>query len=229
DWLPFLLIIFIYENLHDFAILFSQYDIAPFLYQADLWMFGVSPTLWAQKITTPWLTDVMAILYAPYIAYAMILMAFYTLLGYRPAFKQISLAVIFTFILGFICYIVFPALPPRFYIHDLFTNPPSLNGSALHDLLQGTWDGLSVNRGAAFPSLHTALSSVALFYAFRYRNERKLFKITFWIYLPLIVGLWSSTIYLRHHWVLDIFAGWTVAAIACFTSQKISYWTQRYQ
>ena len=61
---------------------------------------------------------------------------------------------------------------------------------------------------AAFPSLHAAVSLVALVYAWRY------VRAWFWVLLPFCLGLWVSTIYLRHHYVVDLLAGWVLAPVA---------------
>ncbi len=39
-------------------------------------------------------------------------------------------------------------------------------------------------------------------------------RLWFRIVLVLVVSLWISVIYLRHHWFVDIFAGLTVGALA---------------
>jgi membrane-associated phospholipid phosphatase len=75
------------------------------------------------------------------------------------------------------------------------------------------WDGFSVIGGGAFPSLHVGISTVALLYAYKYRHFSKLYYWMWVLYIPLVTSLWISTVYLRHHWVIDIFAGWIVAAI----------------
>ncbi|MFO1520314.1 MAG: phosphatase PAP2 family protein [bacterium] len=227
DWTPFLLVDFIYENLHDLSGRFNHHDIAALLYRGDLALFGVEPTLWMQKFTTTFLTDVMAILYAPYLAYPLILMLLLSLSSRRNQFQQISIAVCFTFLLGFVCYVLFPAQPPRFYLEHVFTNPPHLNGSFIYYHLQGVWDNLSAVRGAAFPSLHAAISSVALIYAFRFRNLSWVYRFLFYAYIPLVVGLWISTVYLRHHWVIDLFAGGTVAILASLLSDRVIRFSQK--
>jgi membrane-associated phospholipid phosphatase len=58
------------------------------------------------------------------------------------------------------------------------------------------------------PSGHTQLSLVTLYLAYRYK--RNLLPLL----TPLVGGLIASTIYLRYHYVIDIFAGVAVA-IAC--------------
>jgi membrane-associated phospholipid phosphatase len=59
-----------------------------------------------------------------------------------------------------------------------------------------------------FPSLHVGLSSLVLWYG--YRLSRR----WFWILLLPVVANWVSTVYLRYHYLVDVFAGWVVAAVA---------------
>lgn len=212
DWVPFLFISFIYENMHDVAGHVMTFDIAGFLYDWDIVIFGVEPTLWIQKFYHPLLTDFMAFSYALYFIFALVLMFFLSVHGHRRAFRHIAMALTFSFILGFLGYIFFPCSPPRYFITEMFTNG-ALHGPLLYDRLQAMWDGFSVVGGGAFPSLHVGISSVALIYVWKYRYFSRLYQVLYYIYMPLVVSLWISTIYLRHHWVIDIFAGWAVAYV----------------
>ena len=221
DWTPFILVVFIYENLHDLSGNLTNYNIAEYLHHFDVALFGVEPTLWMQKIAHPWLTDLMAIFYAPYLAYPLILMGIFSLAGRRHDFQNVSMALILTFVIGFICYAAFPCNPPRFHLEGAFTDPVKLSGSFIYFHLQGVLDEHTAVRGAAMPSLHTAISSVALYFAFRYRNYSKLLKTIFYVYVPLIIGLWVATVYLRHHWIPDILAGWAVALLSIVISKKL--------
>ncbi|MFH1652782.1 MAG: phosphatase PAP2 family protein, partial [Pseudomonadota bacterium] len=227
DWLPFLLISFIYENLHDVAGHVMAHDIAPALYKWDVMLFGVEPTIWVQKLFNPLFTDVMAFSYALYFFLPLFLMFFLSVQDRRLELRQMSLCLTFVFLAGFLCYVFLPANPPRYFITDLYTSPVKLTGLFLFDRLQGAWDGLSVIKGGAFPSLHVGISSVALIYAYKFRNISRLYSLIWWSYIPLVVSLWFSTIYLRHHWVIDIFAGWLVALFgALFAGVMLGLWTR---
>ena len=83
------------------------------------------------------------------------------------------------------------------------------------------WDNLSVVSGGAFPSLHVGISGVALIYAYKYRNISKLNTVIWYLYIPLVTSLWFSTVYLRHHWIIDIFAGWAVALGSYFLAERL--------
>ena len=39
-------------------------------------------------------------------------------------------------------------------------------------------------------------------------------KLWFWIVLVIVVSLWISVVYLRHHWVVDMFAGFALGGTA---------------
>jgi len=217
DWVPFLLITFIYENMHDVAGQIMNFDAAARLYELDVAIFGVEPTLWAQAMHSPLLTDVFAVSYALYFAQPLFIMFLLSMWDMRREFRSMALSLTIAFILGFIGYVFLPTSPPRYFIEHLFTDPVRLQGLFVFQRLQGAWDSLSVVSGGAFPSLHVALSTVALIYAFRFRRLNKTCRIVWYAYIPLVTSLWFSTVYLRHHWVMDIFAGWAVAivSVAC--------------
>lgn len=225
DWVPFLFIAFIYENLHDVAGQIGRYDIAGTMYHWDKLIFGVEPTLWMQGWYSPVVTDIMSLSYALYFAFPLFIMFFLSLSGRRLAFRKMVLCLTFVFIIGFLCYVFFPCSPPRYFITDLFTNPHRLAGLFVYNNLQGMWDGFSVIGGGAFPSLHVGLSTVALIYAYKFRNFSKLYYWIWICYIPLVTSLWVSTVYLRHHWFIDILAGWIVAFIGyLLAARAIRFW-----
>jgi len=75
----------------------------------------------------------------------------------------------------------------------------------------------SSSRGA-FPSLHCAVSFVSLFFAWRY------VKWLFWLMLPAVILLIVSTVYLRHHYVIDLIAGLFLGIFAFWIGPKMEDW-----
>lgn len=219
DWVPFLFIAFIYENLHDVAGRVMHYDIAGTMYHWDEILFGLQPTVWMQKFYSPLLTDLMSVSYALYFAFPLAIMFFLSLSNRRRAFRRMVLCLTFSFIIGFLCYVFFPCSPPRYYMPQLYTDPHRLTGLFLYNQLQGMWDGFSVISGGAFPSLHVGISTVALIYAFKFRKMTRLNQFIWYLYIPLVTSLWVSTVYLRHHWFVDILAGWIVAFVSYFLAE----------
>jgi len=220
DWIPFIAIDFIYENLHDLSQIFYKRDYAAVIMNLDVKIFGFELTQWSQRFAHPLLTDYMAFTYALYIIFPLVLMYFLSYRNRRKDLKQIILALTFAFIAGFIGYVFVPCSPPRYFLLGHYI-PEHLQGF-LYNMLQARWDALSQVSAGAFPSLHVGISTVALIFAYRFRNTGRLDKVLFWIYLPLIVSLWASTVYLRHHWFIDILAGWTLAYVSCWLAPRLS-------
>ncbi|HQZ17590.1 MAG TPA: phosphatase PAP2 family protein, partial [Vicinamibacteria bacterium] len=69
-----------------------------------------------------------------------------------------------------------------------------------------------------FPSLHAAVSLLALGLAWRFTRR------LFFVLLPVAFGLWVSTIYLRHHFVVDLFAGFALAPAAYVLAPRLDAW-----
>ncbi|MCX7957658.1 MAG: hypothetical protein N3B13_01255, partial [Deltaproteobacteria bacterium] len=69
DWFPLLLIILIYENLHDLTDLIHPETLDGRLAELDLAIFGVQPTIWLQKFVHPLLNDYMTFAYGLYFLY----------------------------------------------------------------------------------------------------------------------------------------------------------------
>ena len=63
---PFIFAIAVYTNLHDTIHFVNPHDVHFQLNAIDEWMFGVSPTVWAEKFYTPWLTDWLSFAYMNY-------------------------------------------------------------------------------------------------------------------------------------------------------------------
>lgn len=66
----------------------------------------------------------------------------------------------------------------------------------------------------AFPSLHGAFSCCCLFFVGRYSRKGR-FMVGFYV-----LWQWFSTMYLRHHWRLDLLGGLVYAAFAFTLFQR---------
>ncbi len=97
--------------------------------------------------------------------------------------------------LNFLFYVLVPVIGPRFTLASHFAGPPQgwLLGTALYEALLR-----SPMIRDCFPSGHTALSLLILWYAFR--HDRRFF----WVMLPFAVGIISATLLMRFHYVLDL-------------------------
>lgn len=170
------------------------------LIAVDHALLGVHPTVWLERLISPLLTDTLQL---AYISYYFIPVALATVLiakGRHAEFEEILFGVLLCFYLSYIGYLLFPAVGPRFTLAHLQT--VDLQGSPLIRSIQETLNALEKNKTDAFPSGHTAVSLICLYYAWK-EPEKTLFAAL----LPLVVGLIISTVYLRYHYVIDVIAG----------------------
>ncbi len=220
--LPFLTCILIYTNLHDTIGFVNPHDVHDRLVAFDQWLFGTQPCVWAQQFVTRGRTELMSFFYVNFAWLAPSTpLVLFALRRWRP-FRQATVGILTCFFMGYFLYVVFPAAPPRLVLRSQFT--VSLQGypQGFAGLNQEAIDLLPVDSRAAFPSLHTAVSLLVLYYAWRH------VRAWFWLALPLVLGLWASTIYLRHHYVADLLGGWALAPIAAWVAPRLdAWWTRR--
>jgi len=125
------------------------------------------------------------------------------------------LTIVFCYYVAYFLFIFFPAAPPRIVLKPLFT--VSLQGHLLEPIEHAIEVTAQDSRGA-FPSLHCATSFLSLFFAWRY------VRWLFWVMIPLVALLILSTIYLRHHYVIDLIAGLVLAIIIFPIGPKLEDW-----
>ncbi len=208
--LPFALCSAVYTNLHDTVRFINPNDIHAALAAIEEAIFGMQPVVWAERFITPGRTDFFSFFYTNFflVAPSVALVLWFT--GRRSESREALLGVILCFYTGYVLYVIFPAAPPRLYFESLGMFAVDLKGGTITNF-QNALIGMMPDHAsrAAFPSLHCAVSFVSLYYAWRYCRW------FFPILLFFVAGLVASTVYLRHHYVVDIFAGalllpWTV-------------------
>ncbi len=224
DFGPFIGLMLVYEHLYMYTGVIRQGRIDASLMAADITLFGVEPTLWIGKVAHPVLTDIFAVAYASYFPMPLFLCLVLQLRGRRHDFQELVTAITVAFYTGFLGYLFFPAGPPRFYepILPLFDPPILKSALGFFETSQATWDAANqVKVSASFPSMHCGLSMLTLIYAWRFRDMVKRRALLLGVFVVCTVTLWTSTIYLRHHWVVDCFAGWAVAFFAAFAAPRL--------
>jgi len=216
--LPFLVCILIYTNLHDTIGFVNPHDVHHYLIGLDQALLGVQPSVWAERFVTRGRTELMSFFYVNFFwiapSTALVLLALRRL----REFRAVMMAVLVCFYLGYFLYVLFPAAPPRLVLVYEYTK--SLQGypRLFSSLEARAFELLPVDSRAAFPSLHTAVSLVALVTAWRHVRR------FFWLLLPFVLGLWVSTLYLRHHYFVDLLAGWLLAPAALWLAPRLDRW-----
>lgn len=133
----------------------------------------------------------------------------------KPLFIRFSYAFLFTNILGFIMYYLYPAAPPWYIELHGFDIKHGTPGNAAGLLNFDAFFGINMFAGmyqknanvfAAIPSLHSAYPVVCLLYS------RHLGK--WWLNLVFaifVAGIWFAAVYSRHHYIIDVLAGGATA------------------
>ena len=126
----------------------------------------------------------------------------------------------FAFFLMYLFYIFFPVKGPKYYFPELQTLWYSnFKGFFITDLMKILFNRVNL-AGAAFPSSHAAIALYTLFLGFSYK------KILGYLFLPFVLLLLVSTVYLYAHYVVDIAAGCLLAVVFYFTIPKLVSMTQ---
>lgn len=170
----------------------------------DAAMIGGNPSLVLEPYVTPWLTELCSCFYVLFFPYLLVSIAVH-LFGDLELLKKYSVGLFSLYGLGFLGYTLVPASGPYLAMAGEFTIP-------LDGFLVTGWNAELVRMGSSgvdvFPSLHVAISCFILLFDRWHRRWR------YRAYLLPCVGLWFSTVYLRYHYLIDLLAGFALAAVA---------------
>ena len=216
DSLPFAFCLAIYTNLHDTIHFANPHDIHQQLIAIDEFLFGMQPSVWAERFIHPALTEFFSFCYMIFFLFAPIVALTLYQQRKRVEFRATLVSVILCFYSGYFLYVIFPAVPPRITLKDMYTL--TFEGTLIADAALKMVNVLPSDSRAAFPSLHSAVTLLSLMLAFK--HARRLF----WFMLPFCTGLIFSTIYLRHHYVIDLIAGFALGIAAFVIGPKIDLW-----
>ena len=215
DFSPILYLILIYQSLGDL----SQYlrpDVDPQLIRIDFRLFGFHPTVWMERWIVPWLTGVLSV---AYLSYFFLPARLVHTLYVKNSGRDFDLAVfvlLLCWYLSFVGYMFFPAIGPRYTWAHL--QSVSLNGGFIADSVSQLINFVEGNKRDCMPSGHTAIAFLVLFLSYRYA------RLLFYLFCPVVGALILSTVYLRYHYVIDIFAGEALAVGCCIIGPRLYSW-----
>lgn len=207
NWLPLPYVLFGYRMVHFLVNCERNPGFLPdrdgLLIAIDRFLFGVDPTVWLERITTPWLTELMQLVYATNYFLPLVLLLVLYLQRRRLPFQESVYFLTLGYFLSFLGYFLVPAIGPRFTI----THSCHLQGLFLREKICGILYFMEGCPRDCFPSGHTEIPLITLWLAYRYK--RGLFRA----YLPIVIILICSTVYLRFHYVVDVIAGTVLAGL----------------
>lgn len=185
----------------------------------DLRVFGFEPSVVWDQYVTPATTEWFSFFY---FGYFFVLMA--NIMPMMLAAKNMSrlahfsLGLMIVFCCGHLGYLLVPGYGPHQFLKGQFHN--ELEGGFFWALVKA-----SVEAGGAmkdiFPSLHTAVPTYFTLFAFWHRKAFP-FRYLWPILLFCITQIIGATMFLRWHYLIDIFAGLTLATVAVTVSGKLT-------
>jgi len=199
------------------------------LVKADRWLFTTDPTRWLGSYSNPLVTEVLQLAYTSF--YLLLLLVAWDLLhsGKRLQFEVFSFGVVYGFSLSQVGYWLLPSVGPRFVLHRFSGLDSELPGLFLTPYLRAfvNWGGAIAQGGNdqstmaqalpdVFPSGHAMMTIALIFWAFKFSSRVR------W---PVSVAgslLIVSTVYLRYHYVVDVWAG-AGLALFCLASHTRLY------
>jgi membrane-associated phospholipid phosphatase len=221
-WYPVVLMGLTYKELTYLIPRIHPRDFDSALAAIDYRVLGVNPTVWLERFTWPPLTEVLQLTYSTYYFLPIILGAVLWKKDELEKFHFFVFIVVLGFYLSYLGYIAVPAIGPRFLSSIVEAQTKPLAGVLLFKAIRQTLDSAEGITRDCFPSGHTELTLLVLYYA------RKFHRRTFWWLLPFGVGIILSTVYLRYHYVVDVIAGVLLAvAIVAITKPLYSRVTTR--
>ncbi len=175
------------------------------LARLDYRFWGANPTVWLERIVTPWLTEYLQIVYTLFVP-AVLLVAFLLWRERRHAdFRYYAFLIALGFLVSYAGYVLVPARGPRIFQRRLYT--VELRGLWVTKALSLTLDRLEAKAWDCFPSGHTELTLLAWW------GSRRISRRLAGVYLAYTLSIISATVYLRYHYTIDLLAGAAVAGL----------------
>jgi membrane-associated phospholipid phosphatase len=215
-FIPIICVVIIFNSLGDIIPFIRRQYYDEVLIRIDHLLFAAHPTVWMERFNNTWFTALFQIAYISYYGMPIAVCTLLFIKDEQEEFETAAFTIILCFYLSYLGYLLFPAVGPRFTLNHLQTT--DLQSGPMTLWIRQTLDSLEHNKTDAFPSGHTAVALVSLFYAWKYRQ-----KALFRVLVPAVAALIVSTVYLRYHYVIDVIAGMLLAVLTIF----ISPWMHR--
>ncbi|HUL44018.1 MAG TPA: phosphatase PAP2 family protein [Bacteroidota bacterium] len=232
NWYPVPTIFLVFKEMYIIIQSLARPDCDPLLIAIDHALFGTHPTVWLGAHSSPAVTEILQVAYVSYY-FIMLTVGIETFRDQdRSKFSYVLFLIVYGFFLSYLGYVAFPAIGPRFTLHDF---------SQLNNELPGVWltNGLRdiINAGEsippnvsnaalyaqrdAFPSGHTEMTLISLYLAFHYRLKSR------WVLLVFGSLLIISTVYLRYHYIIDVVGGILFMLFAVWSAPILFHWWER--
>jgi membrane-associated phospholipid phosphatase len=197
-WYPHLFFLFCFEELAKVVHLVTPAWQDARLIAFDQWLTGVNPSLWLERFAQPALNEFMQFAYFTYFLFLLILGGILYCRRDLKSYWAVMTYSAVAYVFGYVISIFFPVQSPWFTLAGMWHG--NLIGGPFTALINFIEKCGRVH-GAAFPSQHVAGAVAALWGAWRHRRW------LFWIFLPFVLCMCVSTVYVRNHYVADVLGG----------------------
>jgi membrane-associated phospholipid phosphatase len=228
-WYPVPLIFLTFKELYLMVKPMHDFDYDHILINIDRWIFGQDPTTVLFSISNPLLTELLQIVYGTFFFLPVILGINLLMKKRMFDFEYSTFIIVLGFFLSFIGYLIFPAIGPRFTIHNFDTTNLELPGIFFTNFLReivnagesiptGTLNPADLVQRDVFPSGHTQMTLLVMYLSVKFKVRSKYF------FIPNGILLIFSTVYLRYHYVIDLIGGFVFAVLTIWIGKIIFNW-----
>lgn len=218
-----------YEQVQTYIPIVHHVDFDASLIKIDHFIFGVNPTEWLSQFSFPALTEYFQ---ATYMVFYLLPITQAINLYYvkkYSALEDFAYTLSISFFVSFLLYFIFPAIGPRFTLHDFSHMNVELPGLWLTEplrnivnvgggIVSGTANPAEIVNRDCMPSGHTMMTLVNIILGFRNRSYFR------WVFLVIGGSLIFSTVYLRYHYVIDVIAGSFCAVFMIWFAPRLKNW-----
>ncbi len=210
DSYPFFLFTFMFKEVSIIVNILFPFWLEPALIDWDLFLFGNHPTVWLQKFSTPWFSELMAFSYWSYYVFIPFVGIVLYVRKDRGLFHSYAFCLSLTMYVGYFLFLFLAARGPHETLAHLHTEREL---AWIFDRTVRSIQSAAKISGAAFPSSHVAAMWISWFFVFKFR------KTLGWAFAPLVISLTFSVVYMQYHYAVDAIAG-VVMALATYPVAK---------
>ena len=159
-------------------------------------IFGCQPALeFCKTFPYRWFSELMSFGYFSYFL-IVIFIAVYLYFQDKKSSEKAVFIIVGSFFLYYILFIILPVVGPQFY----FLNNEVPDGYLFRYLLE-TVQSMGEKPTGAFPSSHVGMSLIFLIIIWKYCRRYFIY------FVPIVIILIFSTVYIKAHYVIDVIGG----------------------
>lgn len=211
---PLLIISYFYTETDLLNNLIIKSDLDPWFSKLEQNLFGFQP---AYEFALYFPSNIVAeLMYFGYFSYYIMLILVPLFLYFKRGDEianKTMFIIIFSFLMFYLAFIVFPVAGPQFYYSTWPELPQGILFGPLIRIIQANGEAPT----AAFPSSHVSICLMLIFICFR--HALVLVKLI----IPSALLLILSTVYIRAHYLVDVLAAFMVTPPLYLLSESVYY------